>query len=1000
MGQNYQKNKSIVKIYILAAGFNQHLDKPCSLLSFPNGKNILDWQIGIFNKIFRNNDINLIVGYEYKKIIKQFGHLKHKYINDWNNKNSLQSFLEALDKWENQILVTYGDTVFHHSIIYEFSKINSDVVIGVDSKWKSRFFSRSENDLKIAEKIKDINGLTFEYTGLIKFSPTVNKWLIKNKEKYLNSKIKFTDLIFALKKNNFEIRYFDVFGGWAEMNEPNDLAHFILGNKAQTLARIKPLLKKSIICDQLTFSFKDWNKNNSNILNSIERKFHKTELIIRSCSPSEDGWDSSQAGVYDTVLDVKSNDQNEITKAIIQVFKSYKKISNNNQLLVQPLVKKVIISGVVFTCDLMTGAPYYVINYDDITGFTDSIPSGKQNIGKTIVIFKKNIINFPNLDSKILKIINGINEIENLLGYDKLDIEFAVDKNNHQYTFQIRPITVNHSYNPDYSLLKSALSNSQKVFNIKNRVSSSIFGNNVIYSKMMDWNPAEIIGERPNTLAISLYKFLITDDVWAKQRFEYGYRLLKSSQLMVEFCSQPYIDCRLSINSFIPLNLPEKLSKKLVNYYLDILKINPHLHDKMELDVIFTIWTPSFKDEIRERFKNRRITEGEINIYEKELKKITINAITRLKNDVSGIKTLKEKFIKIKNSNHTKIDKVYHLINDCKNYGTPAFAHAARAGFVSIAILKSLVKTGYLSDERMLEFQKSIKTVTGEFQDDLRSSEYNKTKILNKYGHLRPGTYDINKMAYWEDPDFFLSPKKNKNPLRKVRKFKFTKSEVFGFRFFIQSLGIKISSNQLISFIKNAIMLREKIKFEFTKNLSNALDNIISLSNESLGINRYDSGFISIDNLFNYREGKIDLDDLKKIIELNKFEFKKNQFIRLPSLIKNKEDFFCFEQDVTKANFITRSNVIGNISIMKDNNKKNIRMKIVATDSADPGFDWIFSHEIKGLITKYGGSNSHMAIRCAELGIPAAIGVGANFYNNLTEDKILLDCLNEKIVYI
>ena len=30
--------------------------------------------------------------------------------------------------------------------------------------------------------------------------------------------------------------------------------------------------------------------------------------------------------------------------------------------------------------------------------------------------------------------------------------------------------------------------------------------------------------------------------------------------------------------------------------------------------------------------------------------------------------------------------------------------------------------------------------------------------------------------------------------------------------------------------------------------------------------------------------------------------------------------------------------------------------------------------KIKGLITKYGGVNSHMAIRCAELSVPAAIG--------------------------
>jgi len=49
---------------------------------------------------------------------------------------------------------------------------------------------------------------------------------------------------------------------------------------------------------------------------------------------------------------------------------------------------------------------------------------------------------------------------------------------------------------------------------------------------------------------------------------------------------------------------------------------------------------------------------------------------------------------------------------------------------------------------------------------------------------------------------------------------------------------------------------------------------------------------------------------------------------------------------------------------------------VVCIENADPGFDWIFTRGIRGLVTKYGGPNSHMAIRCAEMGITAAIGCG------------------------
>ena len=44
--------------------------------------------------------------------------------------------------------------------------------------------------------------------------------------------------------------------------------------------------------------------------------------------------------------------------------------------------------------------------------------------------------------------------------------------------------------------------------------------------------------------------------------------------------------------------------------------------------------------------------------------------------------------------------------------------------------------------------------------------------------------------------------------------------------------------------------------------------------------------------------------------------------------------------------------------------------------SADPGFDWIFTRDISGFVTQFGGANSHMAIRASELGIPAVIGAG------------------------
>ena len=78
-----------------------------------------------------------------------------------------------------------------------------------------------------------------------------------------------------------------------------------------------------------------------------------------------------------------------------------------------------------------------------------------------------------------------------------------------------------------------------------------LYGRSTVFGVMPDWNPAEIIGVRPKPLALSLYRELVTDSIWAYQRHNYGYRNLRSFPLMVHFHGLPYIDVRVSFNSFV-----------------------------------------------------------------------------------------------------------------------------------------------------------------------------------------------------------------------------------------------------------------------------------------------------------------------------------------------------------------------------------------------------------------------------------------------------------------
>ena len=132
--------------------------------------------------------------------------------------------------------------------------------------------------------------------------------------------------------------------------------------------------------------------------------------------------------------------------------------------------------------------------------------------------------------------------------------------------------------------------------------------------------------------------------------------------------------------------------------------------------------------------------------------------------------------------------------------------------------------------------------------------------------------------------------------------------------------------------------------------------------------------------------------------EENKKEYLENKIINLPDIIKSPRDLYVRVIKSEKINFISNKKITAKV-IVFDKNKVNKEYNgIVCIENADPGYDFLFNKNIKGLITKYGGLNSHMSIRCSELNLPALIGVGEKNFNDIINYKILnLDCISKKI---
>jgi len=127
--------------------------------------------------------------------------------------------------------------------------------------------------------------------------------------------------------------------------------------------------------------------------------------------------------------------------------------------------------------------------------------------------------------------------------------------------------------------------------------------------------------------------------------------------------------------------------------------------------------------------------------------------------------------------------------------------------------------------------------------------------------------------------------------------------------------------------------------------------------------------------------------------------YKSDNMIKIPHLIFGPEDLFVLVQDIGRPNFVTLRKVTGSIvKVIPETVPSEIKGKIVLIEGADPGYDWVFMHDIKGLITKYGGVASHMIIRAAEFGVPAAIGCGEILYEKLSKaTSVELDCIGKQV---
>ena len=773
-------------------------------------------------------------------------------------------------------------------------------------------------------------------------------------------------------------------------------------SKAQMLLRLEQHQRGFVVDPFLTFMVREWREFPQKVLTRIQNRNLGPVIIIRSATLTEDSEDSMPPGTFHTELNVPAASLKKMAAAIEKVIISYQRDAHSqgvdglNEVLVQRQVVAPVMSGLITSHEQNSETPYYLVEYDDETGRTDTVTGGYSC--KKAYILRQGVRIPPPWNA----LARAVRSIELLLGNNNLVIEFALTQDGRVHVFQARRMPLIYQIPPQAAIGIALKIRKARDFIRKNPAT--------IWSNMADWNPAEMLGEHPKPLDVSLYRYLIANGTWTKARASLGYRDTSPKALIDDIAGYPYINVAASFASLCPAALPEALAHRLVQNRLRVLKQQPELHDKVEFEVMFTC-----ADVVRpartQSLLNDGFTVREVAFIEKALVNLTASHLTHIRTSLDEDMLRRKRLMNwLQRSSFSpedvndplaELDYITAALQHCRDWGTFSFSRLSRLAFIARDLLGRIVAAGALSHEDYEDFWHSVDTTaTGVVAAirDFANGRMSKTDFNKVYGHLRPRTYDITSPRYDQSEMINTAevgqPQHSRKPSREL--------PPEGLRRISECLaaaGLPDDPHRFLNFVTVSVQAREQSKFEFSALLSACLEEIAHLG-EMLELGRADLSFLTVEDIIEANNLQPELSYLKQFwvenIGFRQAEWDEGNRIRLPALITGADDLAVVRPTASKPNFITTRAATGPIIVLRDSRpvpSGELSGKIVVLEAADPGLDWIFSGRIAALVTEYGGVASHMAIRAAQFGLPAVIGCGPELYREFDlHEHVRIDC--------
>jgi glutamine kinase len=721
----------------------------------------------------------------------------------------------------------------------------------------------------------------------------------------------------------------------------------------------------------------EWRSSSDDLIRGILDANLGPIVVVRSCAAMEDANALEPPGFFESVLDVIAN-AHDLRWAIEKVIGSYSRRSSPHEDTHKVIIQQQLLAPTL--CGVFrvgaTEHDYLEIECDGTLGRTDSVTAG---------IRAKKVVLSSCTDLLIAPWLNIRRCADDLRNHFKAPffVEFAVNESGLPTVFQIRPdrrpkIPSEAGLPPSCAHLAD--------------LSEAIEASGPL-SVMADWNPAEMLGLHPMPLDVSLYDKLVMRGAWLEGRKSVGWHAPDDSNLMTTVAGRPYVKVALSLQSLLPQGLPSRLVDRLVRDRLALLSEQRQLHDKVEFRVV---WSALAFDQaaVESDLRGRGFSPDEVQQLFGALRTVTRNAIAEapklLKSDRRGIAHLQAERRRLVKT--TVLDKpidaaqsIRSAVAVCRKYGTVPFSRQARLAFTFRYIINYLTETGAVRPQTVRRWQSRLNTVTRRFSRDLarvKDGKQSQEAFLARYGHLRPSTYNLESLRYderpllgGEQPDTSAGRQIVPGPSPRLAEI-------------LADLGSTCTQRQFWAAAAGAYKGREELKFAFTALLSDVLRMLATIANAA-GLERREVRRVPISDFLSMLQEAKTWDEFGTLVLARPSNSAPLwPSVKLPDVIFGPSDLHVVLEPDARPTFVGNTSVTGPPRLVNGDSfaePGSLSGNIIAIETPDPGYDWVFAHRIGGLITAYGGEFSHMGLRCAEFGIPAVLGCGQSLFAGAVE---------------